>query len=67
MGTGRRRHVGPTEGWHRSDGSGVGWAVCAWVTSQFSPTAVDRLRLLGPAREGISFWFSRLNAEVSVN
>lgn len=62
-----KSHVGPTKGWHRSDGSGVGWAVCAWVTYQFSPTTVDRLRVLGPAREGISFWFSRLNAEVSVN
>lgn len=31
------------------------------------PMTVDGLRLPGPAREGITFWFSRLNDEVSVN
>lgn len=77
-GKGRGSHVGLIEGWHPSDGLGsdqlglecglcVRVCVCARGTHQFSPTTVDRLRLLGPAREEITFWFSRLNAEVSVN
>lgn len=46
---------------------------CVWVCTcaresySFLPTmAVGRIRLRGPAKEGITFWFSRLNAEVSV-
>lgn len=76
MGMTRGSPVGLTEGWHCRYGSGVGWTwsvdcvcvrTCASVTYCFSPMTVDRHRLPGPAREGITFWFSRLNAEVSVN
>lgn len=73
---GRGSHPGLTKSCHHLDASGIrqGWwagsvhmCSCASVSYQVSPTTVGRPRLPEPAKEGITFWFSRLNAEVSVN
>lgn len=62
--------------WLAGDGpewvGGAAWTVYTYARVQGRattppPQTVGRPRLPGPAKEGITFWFSRLNAEVSVN